>query len=194
MRWSFVLIVTVIITAVLLKHLNLIDRSLPFPKMTSDPIPVVIRPAELMSATDFTFTFGAGSGWHGYNVVKVRADGTCQYTFLDVRSPGGKHQWRRAEFSLDGQTDSDLRQLLTQIDFFALKRSYHGDVVDGTQWFMNVSATGKTKRVYCDNYVPSKVEPILQFVEKRIFEKHRLVIDKAEIIQLERKDMESDVP
>jgi hypothetical protein len=165
----------------------LLRRHTLFPETTSDPVPLLFSDSELLSAADFSFTFGEGSGRHGYNVVKVRPDDTCQYTFLDP-------QWRRAEFSLDHQTAVDLRQLLMEVDFFTLKRSYHGGVQDGTQWFVNVTASGKKKGVYCDNYFPSKVERIRHFVEKRIIEKHRLVIDKAAIIQLERKDMESDGP
>ena len=158
-----------------------------FPKRTSDPIAIKVSTKELFNANDFTFVFGEGSGWHGYNVIRILPDGSCQYTFTH-----GTPQWRRAQFSIDAATGHELRKLLDDIDYFQMPMSYSSGVADGTQWFVKVYAAGKKKGVYCDNYFPAKIDQLRKFVAENILAPHKNTINNAPIIQLELKDWESE--
>jgi hypothetical protein len=106
------------------------------------------------NAPDFQFTWGDGSGWHGYDSVKMSASGKVTYVFRDSADRGWA--WKRAEFTVDSLTVRDLRQLLKDVDYFRLKQAYHAAIEDGTQRFVKVEISGKRKGVYCTTTFPAK--------------------------------------
>jgi hypothetical protein len=168
-------------------------------KTVDDPVSADAASVDLIGATDFHFTFGDGSGWHGFNVVKVGPDGRCEYTFFtygnsdDPETPALRVQkWRRAGFTLDPRTLAALRKRLADIDFFRLKKAYHANVYDGTQRFAKVEASGKRKGVYCDNHFPLPFQRPHAFVNERIIAVHPTEIAAAKPIQLEREDWERE--
>ena len=160
---------------------------------TMDDAPGLEVPdAELLSAHDFEFMMGEGGGLHGYDVVKVRADGTCEYTFFDYETrfdPATRvvtrPSWRRSAFQLDARTAGELRELIASTRYFRLKKLYRaGHVHDGTQWLVKVRAAGRTKRVYCSNHFPAKVIALSEFVRTRILDPRRDEIGKAGVVEL----------
>ncbi len=165
----------------------------------ADPEAVSAGQVDLLNATDFHFTIGDGSGWHGYDVLKVDADGSCEYTYQQhayTKSPDGKTMldpgWRRANFKIDSATLLALRQALVQIDYWRLKKSYRADVADGTQRYLKIIASAHRKAIWCDNYFPSEFESIRKFTESRIIAIHRPEIDAAPAIRLDSKDWEPE--
>jgi hypothetical protein len=143
-----------------------------YPLTHTDPETNPSRPTvqDILDASDFTLIVGEGSGWHGYDVIKVRADGTCEHTFNDQGGAG--LVWKRAAFTIDHATVLELRQLLVDIGYFNLPRAYHADVADGTQWVLQVSAAGKHKGVYCNNHFPPELIRISEFLRGRVLGAH----------------------
>lgn len=104
-----------------------------------DPASADVDAVDLVGAPDFRFAYGDGSGWHGYNVLSVGADGTAVYTFFEyvpdttaAGEPINQQQWRRAQFTLDAPTLAALRAELKQVDFWRLKKTYYNQ--RGSRW------------------------------------------------------------
>src|SRR5205814_114855 len=131
---------------------------------------------DLVGAPDFAFMMRDGSGWHGYNTIRVAADGRCRFVFCTrslVTEPDGKTfidlKWRRIEFVIDQKTLMDLRKLLAEIDFFRLKKYYSADEIkDGTQRQVWVQASGMQKSVYCSNHFPERFQKVYTFVIEKL--------------------------
>jgi hypothetical protein len=167
---------------------------------TDDETPAAfVDDAQVLAAGDFHFLMGEGSGRDGYDVVNLWADGRCEYTFgqwQPVNDPvhgwvTGK-VWRRAEFRMPADTVTALRRLLVDVDYFTLKRGYHANVCDGTQWIVKARAAGRAKRVYCNNHFPVKVIALSEFVRTRILDPHRAEITRAEPVVLGPMDQWND--
>jgi hypothetical protein len=133
----------------------------------------------VMGASDFKFSMGDGSGWHGYNTIKVCADGKCQYVFVDRRGLS----WRRGDFVVDPRTLRELRELLVEIDFFRLKETYHDpNIADGIQRWAWVEAYGMHKSVYCNNRFPEPFQELYTFVQKKVIRPHEEELQNAPMI------------
>jgi hypothetical protein len=165
-----------------------------------DPVSAEADTVDLVGAPDFHFTMGDGSGLGGFNVIKIGADGRCEYAFFELvqgkdakGSPVLNLQWKRAEFTLDAKTLAEFRGMLAEVNFFAMKKEYIAtNILDGTQRFAKVVASGKRKAVYCSNYFPPRFERIRVFVNDKIIAAHPAEIGAAKMIQPDRKDWESE--
>jgi hypothetical protein len=149
------------------------ENHLPF-KTEDDPASKDASGLDFLTAQGLVFTWGDGSGLRGYDVVKVRPDGTVIYTFQPRNAT-----WKRAQFTIDAPTQQALRQLLKDIDYWRLKKAYYASVADGTQRFVKVEAAGKRKAIYCSNYFPAEVIRIKQFVEARIISANSAAVGRA---------------
>lgn len=165
-----------------------------------DPASADVDAVDLVGAPDFRFAYGDGSGWHGYNVLSVGADGTAVYTFFEyvpdttaAGEPINQQQWRRAQFTLDAPTLAALRAELKQVDFWRLKKTYYNSAVaDGSQRWAKVEAGGKRKGVFWNNSFPDPAERLDAFVKQRILGRNRAAIDAAPTIELNPKDVEPE--
>jgi hypothetical protein len=83
---------------------------------------------------------------------------------------------------------TELRRLLVDVDFFRLKRGYHANVHDGTQWLVKARAAGRSKRVYCNNHFPARVIALSEFVRTRVLDAHDGEIARAEPVVLAPMD------
>jgi hypothetical protein len=171
----------------------------PLSRTVDDPASADSGSVDLVGARDFRFIMGDGSGWHGYNVIKIGADGKSEYTFSywvqGTDSNGSRIQtqhWKCAEFSVDAGTLAELRKLLAEVNFFKLKKEYDANVEDGTQRWIKVEASGKRKGVYCNNHFPQVFMRIYGFVNDRIIAAHPVEIGAAQEIELHKKDMEPE--
>jgi hypothetical protein len=169
--------------------------------------------ADVLYSSDFLFTMGEGSGLRGFDVIRVWPDGSCEYSYPDLAGfaasalpgpalpaapappatgpttapvgPGAQSMpWRRATFTVPPQTVTDLRKLLVDTGYFDLKRSYNGNVEDGTQWFVRARAGGREKGVWCNNHFPADVIKLNDFVRTRIVEPGRPSIANTTRVQL----------
>lgn len=164
----------------------------PLHKSEEDPAAADAGAVDLAGAADFSFVMGEGGGQTGYNVVKLSADGVCQYTFINpaaYRYPDEPY-WKRATFAVDAGTVAELRRLLAEIDYWRMKKMYHGAAADGTQWFVKIRAAGRNKGVYCNNHFPDGIQRLSQFVHSRILEPHRAEINKGEAVDLKPEEWE----
>jgi hypothetical protein len=143
-------------------------------KTEDDPASYDAAGVDFLTAQGLAFTWGDGSGWHGYDVVKVQPNGAVTYTFQPQNAT-----WKQAQFTIDAATQQALRQLLKDIDYWRLKKAYYSPDADGTQRFVKVEAAGKRKAVYCSNHFPAEVIRIKQFVEARIIAPNSAAVGKA---------------
>lgn len=112
---------------------------------------------------------GEGSGWHGYDVLRIAATGEARYTFAKL--DGQRTVWRGAEFRVDKPMLAKLRATLNDTKYFSLRSAYRDpDVADGTQWFVKVRIGEKEKVVVCDNAFPPEVVRLSQFVHDEILD------------------------
>jgi hypothetical protein len=74
--------------------------------------------------------------------VRIDASGNATYVFST------RGRWWKAGFDVPPSTVDKLRQLLVDVDYLALDRTYHAAVFDGTQWCIRVEAAGVSKNVY----------------------------------------------
>ena len=142
----------------------------------------------VLNANDFVFVLGQGSGWHGYNVLKVNTTGKCEYTFGGERT--GK--WQRAAFLLSAAELTELQAKIVETDLFALAKGYFFNAHDGTQWFVKVQGKSQRKSVYCDNYFPQEIVRLSQFVAERVMAGHKKEIDAAVAIDLKWDEFEKE--
>ena len=172
----------------------------PLAGTVDDPVSIIARPSDLMTAPDFRFKIGAGSGQDGYNTVEIRSDGSCKYTFYDwvpVWKPDGEpvsHQrWRRIEFTIDEKTSLALRKLLVDVDFLRLKKAYYTKVVDGGQEWAMVEVGGKRKIVYCDNHFPASFRKVRRFIFAELIRAHENELQHAAVFEGTRENLESEL-
>jgi len=89
------------------------------------------------------------------------------------------------DFEIAPQQLADLRKLLVEIDFFRLKRAYHGHVIDGGQAWAVVQASGKQKRVYCNNAFPESFEKLFRFIYGNVVERRAEELKTLPLIDID---------
>ncbi len=124
---------------------------------------------EKLDYGDFSFVMGEGSGWHGYDVLRIAATGEARYTFAKVE--GQRTVWRAAEFVVEKPMLARLRATLNDTKYFSLRSTYQdADVADGTQWFVKVRIGDSRKGVFCDNAFPPEIVRLSEFVHAEILD------------------------
>lgn len=161
-------------------------------KTGDDPVAAHAGDIDPVNAPDFAFAMGEGSGWHGFDIIRVGADGGCEYTFLDSTDGLPVQDWKRATFRTDSSTVADLRRLVRDVNFFRLKKSYSSGAADGTQWFVKVDASGWRKGVWCDNYFPTEVRRLSAFVRERLLGPNQPALRTAARVDLKAEDLDRD--
>jgi hypothetical protein len=114
----------------------------------------------------FDFQLGRGSGWHGLDLLRITSDGVAVYEY-QTKLGGG---WERKTFLVDRARLDALSDTINNLRIKDLKRAYHGNVADGTQWCLLISIDGDTKSVYCDNNFPGPIRSLAKFVDETILE------------------------
>lgn len=144
---------------------------------------------------DFDFKMGVGGGLGGMNVLQINKDGTAHYVFCEAKEPEdtwldpgkGTGQWRRLDFSVSEDMRRKLWAVLRDASFFELNDQYSSGAMDGTQWYVAVRRSGKTKRVWCDNSFPAEIQRIVKFAQEKILEEQRKHRTEATDSQRDRK-------
>jgi antitoxin component YwqK of YwqJK toxin-antitoxin module len=144
-----------------------------------------------LGAADFAFILAQGSGWHGFNTLRVSAAGRCEFTyfFTTPRVSGGMgllaalpaggiyidQVWRQAEFQLTDDEQRQLRQALQAADVFGMANEYiDHDIADGTQWVIRLRARSKDKRVYCSNNFPVVLRQLSRTLRDQLMAPHQM--------------------
>jgi antitoxin component YwqK of YwqJK toxin-antitoxin module len=140
-----------------------------------------------LGARDFAFVLAQGSGWHGFNTLRVSADGKCEYRYFFCSgsvSPLGqiyrRQVWRKAVFQLTDDLQRALRDALSAADLFSLADQYANQrIADGTQWEIRLRAEGKEKRIWCSNEFPEPLRQLSRTIRGQILEPHRAELATA---------------
>ncbi len=159
-------------------------HSYPLTKEVKDETKYPQGSTAISGAKDFVFVLGQGSGWHGFNTLRVNEAGKSVYVF-------GEGKIRRAEFTLSAAQLDSLQKELTALDVFTLSAGYLANVYDGTQWFVKVQAGGQRKAIWCDNHFPARVVQISDFVAKNILPAFKKEIDAAVPVTLKPEEIEA---
>ena len=113
----------------------------------------------------FEFQFGRGSGWHGLDLLRITSNGQAEYEFQTTAG-----EWRRKTFLVPEKQIVDLREAINDLGILDLRKSYHGDVADGTQWCLLIKEEGKARSFYFDNSFPAPIQKLADFVDRTILE------------------------
>jgi antitoxin component YwqK of YwqJK toxin-antitoxin module len=154
----------------------------------ADPGEPLAYPGPL-GARDFAFILAQGSGWHGYDTLRVSARGKCEFYYFftapQVASVGdarlGLRQgdlyhspvWRKAEFRLSNELQRQLRDALRTADLFGMQDQYiDRQVADGTQWVLRLRTEGREKRISCSNTFPEPLRQLSRALRDSVMAPH----------------------
>ncbi|WP_144976945.1 hypothetical protein [Bremerella volcania] len=127
---------------------------------------VVVQPSP-----KFLIEYAFGDGTEGFNILRIRADGTGEYNYWDQESESARQ--KRLTFKLSRAELEEICGKLNQSGFMALANEYHGDVTGGTQVAITVVTGHVEKEVYCDNHFPVAVVAVADYLEKEVIQPNR---------------------
>jgi hypothetical protein len=139
----------------------------PLARTTPDPEWAGRGDFQLPLDETFELQLGLGSGWGGFDLHKVSADGNVAYEYK-----GHHGRWGRKRFQFG---KADLERLVGQVNslgIFRLHKGYHADAVDGTQWCLLIKTGGRSKVVYCNNHFPAELQKLARFVHVELVAPH----------------------
>ena len=129
-----------------------------FPLSKSEPD---TRPAMHFDANKpFRLEFGRGSGWHGLDTIVLDEKGTVVLHRLQMEEKGTviHHYWETTTLLLDPGMTRQIATLIQDLRILDMKRAYHADVHDGTQWVFWLVQGGQEKSVYFNNHFPKAIQ------------------------------------
>ncbi|PQO35710.1 hypothetical protein C5Y96_08630 [Blastopirellula marina] len=127
---------------------------------------VVVRPSP-----EFLIEYAFGDGLQGFNILRVKADGTGEYSYWDQASDSSRQKTLTFELS-PGELE-EICGKLNQSRFMTLANEYHGDVTNGTQIAITVVTGHVEKEVFCDNHFPVAVVTVADYLEKEVIQPNR---------------------
>jgi hypothetical protein len=135
----------------------------------------------------FEFQLGQGSGMHGLNLVKVSADGKVVHEYR------GSGRWGRKTFYVGGAELERLVNRINSLGIFRLHKSYHADVLDGTQWCLLIKAGGRRKSVYCDSYFPAAIHKLAKFVHQELIQPYTGDVQAEHVSASEHREFQKEI-
>jgi len=160
-----------------------------------EPDPITLRKDQMniVSAPDFLLVIGNGSGHDGFDVFRIDATGSCEYTYRFAPSkPELPWRWKRARFTIKLQVVDRLRHEIENQRILQMMAMYRvANLADGTQKFVKLRASGQWKFIWCDNNFPHEVTSLFDYIRSEILAPNHEEIDSAEEVVLEPKDWES---
>lgn len=145
--------------------------------------------ADVAEGWGFSLTIGDANGTEGFGSLRVEEDGRCVYRFATYAPAEEGPQrtvatWRQARFEVSEQIVRELRRILVQVDYPALKAAYSGKLRgENMQRFIKVQSGGRIKGVFCDNGAPVALREIHAFLEARVIGPHREAIAQAPLAE-----------
>lgn len=145
--------------------------------------------ADVAEGRGFSLTIGDANGTEGFGSLRVEEGGGCVYRYATYapaeKGPGRTvPTWRQARFEVNEQVVRELRRILVQVDYPALKAAYSGKPRgENIQRFIKVQSGGRVKGVFCDNGSPVALREIHAFLEARVIRPHREAIARAPLAE-----------
>lgn len=135
----------------------------------------------------FAFVMGQGSSWHGYDVIRINAQGECWYTFSEIDPKTEQVVWREASFNIGRPAVMALKAELNDIAFFSMKDEYKGSQTPGrSQWFVKVRINEQKKAVFMDNEFPLQAMRLEKFISEQVLDPRRDDFKQARTIPAEQ--------
>jgi hypothetical protein len=100
----------------------------------------------------FWLEFGRGSGWHGLDTVKIDQTGLAV-----LHRMTSQQQWEVATLQLPSQEVDEVLKAVETNGLMELRKAYHQDIADGTQWVLWIKQGEREKSVYFDNNFPTAI-------------------------------------
>jgi hypothetical protein len=123
----------------------------------------------------YIIQFGRGSGWHGLDTAKIAQDGavTLHRQLANQEGPF----WETATLKLRQESLARVLDAVEKNRLFGLRKAYHGNVADGTQWVLWLKQGDREKAVYFDNHFPPEIERFADALDTALAENG---LEKAE--------------
>lgn len=137
--------------------------AIPFVMYLLHPTVVVTpstQPAFTLDVTrPFTIDLGRGSGWHGFDIVRITQSGLIQL------HRGVDRKFASATLQLSTAQVVALVNEVNASELTSLEQSYVAPVADGTQWILWIEQSGPQKAVYFSNTFPTAIREFAKHLD-----------------------------
>lgn len=108
----------------------------------------------------FWLEFGRGSGWHGLNTVKIDQTGRAVLHRMksECKEDVTVLSWEVATLQLSPEALDEVLKAVESNDLMGLRKEYHEDIHDGTQWVLWIKQEEREKSVYFNNNFPRRIK------------------------------------
>jgi hypothetical protein len=128
------------------------------------------HPGGLDPERPYIIQFGRGSGWHGLDAFKICDDGTVRLHRLAGPEDTARGFWETATLKLRNESLREVLHAVEKNRLLGLKKAYHGNVVDGTQWVLWIKQGEKETAVYFNNNFPGEIVGFADTLDKVLAE------------------------
>jgi hypothetical protein len=115
----------------------------------------------------FWLEFGRGSGWHGLDTIKI--DQTGRVVLNRVKSECKEDvtvlSWEAATLQLSPEAVAEVLKAVEANDLMGLRKEYHEDIHDGTQWVLWTKQGKREKSVYFNNNFPRRIKAFAEQID-----------------------------
>ena len=117
------------------------------------------------AAQPFQVEFGRGSGWEGLDTIKLDEKGVVVLHRMKPETEGdpGGLRWETATLQLRPAALGEVLKAVESNGLMEMRKAYHEDIADGTQWVLWIKQGEWEKAVYFNNKFPRK---IVRFAER----------------------------
>ncbi len=126
----------------------------------------------------FWLEFGRGSGWHGLHTVKI--DQTGRAVLHRMKSERERDvtvlSWEVAILQLSPEEVTEVLKAVESNDLMELRKEYHENIHDGTQWVLWIKQGEQEKSVYFNNNFPRRIKAFAEQLDAILA---RAGLDKA---------------
>jgi len=142
-------------------------------------------PKAVLEDPHFVLIVAVGSGRDGYDSLRVYGDGSAQFVFYKWDKPTDRGKdvrvktWWRASLQFSQEEVAALRQTVAANTKLFLRKSYHADVLDGTQAWVKMTVGDRRVGVYCNNHFPREICAIHDFIRSRFGENLKAAMGQA---------------
>lgn len=128
----------------------------PLSKSETDTRP----PIQFDVSKPYRLEFGRGSGLEGLDTIALDENGHIILHRLKVEEKNDviHHYWERSNLYLSAQMTEEIAKLILDLRILDMKRAYHADVHDGTQWIFWLVQDGQEKSIYFNNHFPKAIQ------------------------------------
>jgi hypothetical protein len=110
-------------------------------------------------AQQFWLEFGRGSGWHGLDTVKLDQTGRVVLHRMKSERKGDviDQSWETASLQISPEDLAEVLKAVESNELLGLRKEYHENISDGTQWVLWIKQGEQEKSVYFSNNFPRRI-------------------------------------